>query len=398
MARKTGLFRGLCFVTAFLFALSGMLGMMLERFRQQVDETLGTTSQVIVSNDEGSLWTAFTPPAEVLKEDGSLDTRKAIERFLDFSGELAAGGTVLLKNENGALPIASGSSVTLLGMKSHYPILASGQGMPIVGAVITLEDALSKNRTDFRNPDRNVSRSNIKPPFDTFDDFDFEGGGLRLNPVAINAYEAYNKSLDLSARFTYIPPMSRFDTKESLHFDDPAVAKLQELSPGLVDSFAEYGDAAIVVVGRPSSENGDYRIHGAIKKQGNTEPLELTNNERDIIAFAGEHFDKVIVVVNCVNPMELSEVQNNDKVDAVLWIGHPGSFGMLGVSDVLTGKVNPSGGLPDTFAAKNLSAPAMVNFGNYKYTNCKNNGDPETQVVRRSSANYVVEAESIYVG
>lgn len=397
MVRKTGLLRGLCFVMAFVFSLSGLLGIMLERFRQQVDETLGTTSQVIVSGEEGSAWTAFTPPEEVMKEDGTLDTQKAIMRFLDFSRELAAGGCVLLKN-NGALPLSKGNSITLLGMKSHYPILASGQGMPIVGSVITLEDALSKNRTDFRNPDRNVQRGNIKPAFDTFDDYDFEGGELKLNPVAMDAYEAYNKSLDLSARFTYIPPMSRFDNKKSLHFDDPSVETLTSLSPNLIASFADYPDAAIVVVGRPSSENGDYSVGGVLKKQGNTEPLELTTNEREAIQLATDHFEKVIVLVNSVNPMELAEVQNNEKVDAVLWIAHPGSFGMLGVSDVLTGKVNPSGGLPDTLVAKNLSAPAMANFGNFKYTNCKNNGDPAINVVRRSSANYVVEAESIYVG
>lgn len=62
---------------------------------------------------------------------------------------------MLLKN-NGVLPLQKGISVSLLGMKSYYPILASGQGMPIVGSIITLEDALSKNRTDFKNARRNV--------------------------------------------------------------------------------------------------------------------------------------------------------------------------------------------------------------------------------------------------
>lgn len=149
---------------ALLLAVSSVAGVMLERFRQQVDETLGTTSQKVVSTGEGTLWTAFTPPQELRNEDGTLNTHATIQHFIDFSRELAAGGTVLLKN-NGVLPLQKGISVSLLGMKSYYPILASGQGMPIVGSIITLEDALSKNRTDFRNARRNVQRNNIKPSF-----------------------------------------------------------------------------------------------------------------------------------------------------------------------------------------------------------------------------------------
>ena len=52
-----------------------------------------------------------------------------------------------------------------------------------------------------------------------------------------------------------------------------------------------------------------------LEGQGNTEPLELTANERDIIRVATENFDKVIVLVNCVNAMELGELQDNDKID-----------------------------------------------------------------------------------
>lgn len=397
MAKRTGLFRALTFIMALLLAVSSVAGVMLERFRQQVDETLGTTSQKVVSTGEGTLWTAFTPPQELRNEDGTLNTHATIQHFIDFSRELAAGGTVLLKN-NGVLPLQKGISVSLLGMKSYYPILASGQGMPIVGSIITLEDALSKNRTDFRNARRNVQRNNIKPSFKKLDDYDFEGAEMKINPVPFEAYEGYSKEFSGWGRFTYIPSMQSFNDDISKHFDDPSLETIEKYAPSFMDSLHEYNDAAIVVVGRPSSENGDYAVGGVYEGQGNTEPLELTTNEREIIRVATENFDKVVVLVNCVNAIEIAELQNNDKIDAILWIAHPGSFGMLGVADVLVGNVSPSGGLPDTYAAKNLSAPAMANFGDYKFTNFNTDGSADTSVTRVNSHSYVVEAESIYVG
>ncbi len=396
MNKKTGLFRSLTFIMALLLALSCILGMMLETFRAQVDETLGTRSQVVVTEEDGTAWSAFTPPAELLKENGHLDTQKVILSFMDFSRELAASSCVLLKN-NGALPIQKGSSITLLGMKSAYPILASGQGMPIVGPVITLEDALGKNRTDFRNPARNVWRNNIKPDYSTLDDFDYVGGNMKVNPVPIQAYTDFNSQFTGYAAYSYIPSMRSFNQGET-HFDDPSLDVIASYAPDWMDSFAQYKDAAIVVVGRPSSENGDYLVGGVLPGQGNEEPLELTTNEREIIRVATENFDKVIVLVNAANTMEIKELQDNEKIDAILWIGHPGAFGMLGVTDVITGVVNPSGSLPDIYATKNLSAPAMVNFGNYTFTNFNTSEDPTESIVRRNSKSYVIEAEGIYVG
>ena len=294
---------------ALLLAVSSVAGVMLERFRQQVDETLGTTSQKVVSTGEGTLWTAFTPPQELRNEDGTLNAHATIQHFIDFSRELSAGGTVLLKN-NGVLPLQKGISVSLLGMKSYYPILASGQGMPIVGSIITLEDALSKNRTDFRNARRNVQRNNIKPSFKKLDDYDFEGAEMKINPVPFEAYEGYSKEFSGWGRFTYIPSMQSFNDDISKHFDDPSLETIEKYAPSFMDSLHEYNDAAIVVVGRPSSENGDYAVGGVYEGQGNTEPLELTTNEREIIRVATENFDKVVVLVNCVNAIEIAELQN----------------------------------------------------------------------------------------
>ncbi len=74
-------------------------------------------------------------------------------------------------------------------------------------------------------------------------------------------------------------------------------------------------------------------------------------------------------MINANNPMELEELKQDDGVDAILWVGQPGLYGFLGVADVLSGDVNPSGSLPDTYAVNGTSAPSMVNYGVYLFTN-----------------------------
>ena len=73
--QKTRIFRALSFVTAFLLALSVILGAILERFRPQVDETLGTQSQILVSDITDTSQAAYAPPAELRGEDGHIDTQ-----------------------------------------------------------------------------------------------------------------------------------------------------------------------------------------------------------------------------------------------------------------------------------------------------------------------------------
>ena len=121
---------------------------------------------------------------------------------------------------------------------------------------------------------------------------------------------------------------------------EPLIADIEAVDPDYESSFGEYGDAAIVVIGRPGGENRDYERGGVAEGLGAEEPLELTTNERDIIDKAAEHFEKVIVLLNCTSPMEIGELKDNDKVDSVLWVGHPGNYGTLGIADILCGRVS----------------------------------------------------------
>ena len=395
MIEKIRLWRGLVLVFAVLLSIAIAAAIVLESFRSQIDNFLGTRSEVIESTDDGTLYSAFTPPEDVLNEDGSGNSQKLIQKFIDYGRRQTSGGAVLLKNGGGgadeALPLASGSSVTLLGLRSHVMIHGAGQGMPIRGPVITLEEALGESRTDFNDPANSASGT-----FTTLTDYDFEGAGFKLNPTMIENYDTLNETCQqtltgpwrLTSSGFYSGP---YDPKE------PSIADIEAVDPDYESSFGEYGDAAIVVIGRPGGENRDYERGGVAEGLGAEEPLELTTNERDIIDKASEHFEKVIVLLNCTSPMEIGELKDNDKVDSVLWVGHPGNYGTLGIADILCGRVSPSGSLYDIYAEKGMSHPAMVNFGDYTLAN------PESDYTRQASnggnnAKYVIEAEGIYVG
>lgn len=384
---KKSLWHGLSLVFAMLLVFAIIVSMILETFRSAIDGALGTTSEILVSDEsEGELYTAYTPEEKYLTSSGGLDTKKFIQGAIELNRQQGAEGSVLLKNtSDNALPIAKGSKVTLLGMRSHVPLLGSAFGVKVQSPVITLEDALSKNRTDFAN--RRATEINTRGVFNQladgskFDNYDFDGAGLQLNQTMIDVYDSLageNYAYNEGARNVYDPK-------------EPSLSDLAGANANYKDSFKDYNDAAIVVVGRPGGESTDYLPGGVVEGTGAEEPLELTTNERDAIKLATDNFDKVIVILNNTSPMEIEELKNNDKIDAILWIGFPGCYGMLGVADVISGKVSPSGALPDTYAVKNMSSPAMMNMGDFTFANADD-------LTRKKSSKYVVEAEGIYTG
>ena len=129
---------------------------------------------------------------------------------------------------------------------------------------------------------------------------------------------------------------------------------------------------------------------------GAEEPLALTTNELEAVELAKQASDNVIVLINSATPMEIGQLKNDPDVDAILWIGFPGCYGMLGVADILCGRTSPSGGLPDIYATYNMSAPAMQNMGYYFFTN--------SDVIQRGGSlgndagSYIIEAEGLYTG
>lgn len=401
--KKRALWRGLTTLFTFIFSLTIIIGGVAESYKATIDTALGTLSEKFVSEntEDDPLYDKFQPSAEVLNEDGTGNSHALIQKAIDLNRQQAAEGAVLLKNNNAdgqGLPLAGNSQVTLFGIRSHVSLLGSSFGVKAQGPYISLEQALTQNKTDFKNTIAYTLNNNFATgevtrgaTLDSWsgDEFEFEGAGFTVNPVMTAVYDKLNETYLHSENET---PSAEYDPGE------PSAAEIKAVNSDYAASFAEYGDAAIVVISRPSAESKDYLPGGVVDGLGAEEPLQLTANERDTIEMAKKCSDNVIVLLNSANAVEIGDLKNDPEIDSILWIGFPGCYGMLGVSDILCGRTSPSGALPDIYATYNMSAPAMQNMGNFQY---ENGADMLTRGAGQTggtTGNYLIEAEGIYVG
>ncbi|PXX52493.1 beta-glucosidase [Hungatella effluvii] len=401
--KKRALWRGLTTLFTFIFSLTIIIGVVAESYKATIDTALGTLSEKFVSEntEDDPLYDKFQPSAEVLNEDGTGNSHALIQKAIDLNRQQAAEGAVLLKNNNAdgqGLPLAGNSQVTLFGIRSHVSLLGSSFGVKAQGPYISLEQALTQNKTDFKNTIAYTLNNNFATgevtrgaTLDSWsgDEFEFEGAGFTVNPVMTAVYDKLNETYLHSENET---PSAEYDPGE------PSAAEIKAVNSDYAASFAEYGDAAIVVISRPSAESKDYLPGGVVDGLGAEEPLQLTANERDTIEMAKKCSDNVIVLLNSANAVEIGDLKNDPEIDSILWIGFPGCYGMLGVSDILCGRTSPSGALPDIYATYNMSAPAMQNMGNFQY---ENGADMLTRGAGQTggtTGNYLIEAEGIYVG
>ncbi|MDR2505164.1 MAG: glycoside hydrolase family 3 C-terminal domain-containing protein, partial [Oscillospiraceae bacterium] len=179
----------------------------------------------------------------------------------------------------------------------------------------------------------------------------------------------------------------------------------------LRNTYQDYNDAAIVVVSRiggegfdiPRTMATDFTYAAAVP--GASSPadhyLELDVNEKAMIEEAKANFEKVIVVLNVGTTMELGELKEDDDIDAILWVGFPGSTGIMALGEILLGRtlsgepISPSGHTTDTWAADFTKDPTWFNTGVYasRYGNRYLTPDGET-----SGFAFVNYDEGIYVG
>lgn len=138
-------------------------------------------------------------------------------------------------------------------------------------------------------------------------------------------------------------------------------------------------DVALVVIGRVAGEGTDVPMGG----------LTITDSEKSLIETAKGSGAKVVVLLSGDHPVEVAELQRDSGISAILRFGNAGYRGAYGVADVITGVVSPSGKLVETYAADTMSTPAMMNFGNYAYTN-------GSKIKASQAKNYVTYAEGIY--
>ena len=262
--------------------------------------------------------------------------------------EAAAEGIVLLKNEDQVLPLKAGSAVALYGAGAGRTIkggtgsgdvnererISIWQGMKNAGYEITSEDWIrsydeiyEKARQDWKNDI--ITRSS--------------GNGDGNN--TINFFDVYSTT-------PFIMPTG-----------DP----VKKPADG------ENTDAAIYVISRVAGENADRNTAGG--------DYYLKEDEHQMLTDICAYYKDVIVVVNAGGQVDLSFMDEFENIKALLVIVQPGMEGGNAFADVISGKVNPSGKLVDSWAYKYEDYPNAATFSH-------NNGNVEKEFYE----------EGIYVG
>lgn len=362
MKKAIALCRAIASLAMVVLAIAVTIGLILEMYRTSVDAYFGTRSQVSVSDasaDDENTWnyqSEFTTAQE------------AYEGWRDFALEEAPETFVLLKNDNNALPMSATAKITMFGVRSYAPVYGSSGGS-IADGNSTVE----------------ITQA-------------FEDAGFAINPSMMAAYEAFFEGQEWATPQFGSGTIPQYNSITA--YDDPHELTLEQLAGLNADynsQYEEYGDAAIVVVGRPGGEGGDGYYPGSdgladgvSTVTGNI--LSLSENEMAILKEAEDHFDTVIVLVNATNPMEIANIQDDPNVDAILWIGFPGAYGFTSVAQILNGTLSPSGQLGDVYAKNSALAPAVANYGNIAWA------DAGSYAQDAAVNSYLIDAEGIYTG
>jgi len=135
----------------------------------------------------------------------------------------------------------------------------------------------------------------------------------------------------------------------------PAILPEMVVADNDIDESAANSDLALITIGRNAGEGEDRKLDGN---------YDLTVNEIQQIKKIATRFHaghkKVVVVLNIGGVIDVSQWKND--VDAILLAWQPGQEAGYAIADVLSGKVNPSGKLPDTFPADYADVPSAKNF------------------------------------
>ncbi len=272
------------------------------------------------------------------------ETLVAAERHTE---ETVAEGATLLKNANNALPMSGNAAVSVLGVSSDslvgtaatgsFASDTAGGGDTVAGV---LEDA----------------GFNVNPTLKNF--YDIQGTTMgsevtNFNGQVKGSFRMYNDAA--------IVVFSRTGGEGS----DASRITSEKAGTNLLGE-ADTESHVALAQDAPSSDEGQGGPQTqAAAAESNTYKhyLMLTDSERELLKIANDNFKKVIVVLNTSNAMEIKELRDWEGVDAIINVDRPGEGGLNALPKLLTGEVNPSGGLVDEWYSDFTADPTWYNFG-----------------------------------
>ena len=359
---KTMLWRILTILFAVLTAAACVGNYFANQYATTINVALNTSFSRIQGYDLESMY--FTSDFE------SEDARWEYER--ELCAQVESEGAALLKNDNNALPLAAGAKVSLFARGSVDLMYGgTGSGSVDTSAAPSLKDALDQE-------------------------------GIEINQGLWDWY------VSVADKYSRMTPASISDALAANTQYAVNEAPWAEVESANAASFAEYGDAAIVVLSRSGGEGADLpdgddsvslvtttEVKSAVGDQGSAgqseaktedvhygmgkdgDYLALSQEEKDLLAGLKAlkddgTFKSIVVLLNTSNAIEMDfldpEICGTDYgIDSCMWIGDVGQTGAIGVGRLLSGTVSPSGSLVDTYWYDNMLNPAVVNFYTVPY-------------------------------
>lgn len=351
-------------LVSILLIFSIAVSSIMQYWSTVMDAVFGT-GEIIISTQTGTEdWDAdyYGMNSEGMTKE---ETAKA---GAEVARRAEAEGIVLLKNNNNALPLRNNDlalsssnqlTVNAMGWSFYYPSVG-GSGSGAVGS------------NDLVMPKEALAQANILINED-IEQYYVDWSNAHYTDWQVTKANGYYTDEDKNEA----PARPTVSKTYIAAWDVPELNE-EEINEAVAGSGAEDNNVQIVWLGRGGGEYHDLptvmdKEHGSVNKYGiNPEKhyLELTDEEETVLEKAKElrgEDGKVIVVINSNNTMELGNLQDDDKVDAILYVGGPGKAGFYAIGDVLNGAVCPSGRLADTYAADLMKVPAMQNFGDPAY-------------------------------
>jgi beta-glucosidase len=305
---------------------------------------------------------------DLVSGGGTIDEATSAEAT-QLVTEIAEEGIVLLEND-GLLPLTGTTNLNVFGWASTNPCYGgTGSGaLNDAYPTVTLLEGL-------------------------------EEAGFTLNTELSDFYTSYKSdrpTVGMWAQDWTLP-----EPNVSLYTDS------------MMSNAKDFSDTALIVITRVGGEGADLPTDmtavtyddslnsGTDWDSGDTY-LNLTNREEEMVDLVCSNFDKVFVVYNGANAMELGFLQEYSQIKAAIWCPGTGQSGFTALGEIIAGTVNPSGKTTDTFVYDLTATPYFNNIGSFIYDNMNEflyettnraTGDPET--VYPNFVNYV---EGIYVG
>ena len=178
----------------------------------------------------------------------------------------------------------------------------------------------------------------------------FDNYGVTYNQDLISYYKNWSSKLDKQASYN-----SEHNTTYRL--TNPSLSNNADYK-AVYDAALGETDTAIVVISRyggehldpPHQQTNNYKASNT--KNLERGYLEITLEEEELLTAVGQDYDKVIVLINSTNTMQMDFMKEIDGLDACLLCGPTGTVAAKAIPQILWGDINPSGRCADTWPMK----------------------------------------------